>query len=172
MRRDTRVILQPVGGQEATAHYIKTVRNQVQLSTIAPVLSLESAQQLKSEFKNGWCRVWGVTPGANGVNRGKWERFAVGDRVLFCGESRVFASGSLRYKMHSRELALLLWGRDADGQTWEYTYFFGAVRDHNIPVSKLAAAVGYQPGYNVLGVNILDSQKSAAVLEAFDLTDD
>ena len=44
-------------------------------------------------------------------------------------------------------------------------------KEANIPVSKLAAAAGYQPGYNVLGVNILDSQKSAAVLEAFDLTD-
>src|SRR2546425_76664 len=39
MIRDTRVILQPAGGPEATAHYVKTVRNEVRLATIAHFLS-------------------------------------------------------------------------------------------------------------------------------------
>ncbi len=172
MIRDTRVILQPAGGPEATAHYAKTVRNEVRLATIAHLLSEPSAQQLGLKFPSGRCRAWGVTPGVNGVNRAKWDQFSPGDRVLFCGEGRVYASGSLRYKLHNRELALFLWGQDADRQTWEYMYCLGAVRAQNIPIRKLAAVVGYQPGYNVLGVNILDSHKSASVLEAFELADD
>jgi hypothetical protein len=172
MIRDTRVILQPAGGSQATAHYLKTVRNEVPLATIAHLLSEANAQQLGSKFPSGRCRAWGVTPGLNGINRAKWDQFSPGDRVLFCGESRVYASGSLRCKLHSRELAFFLWGEDADRQTWEYMYFLGAVRDQNIPVRELGTVVGYQPGYNVLGVNILDSRKSAAALNAFDLSDD
>src|SRR5206468_874325 len=125
MARDIRVILQPAGGLEATAHYLKTVRREVPLSKIEHLFNEVIVQQLHSEFPNGWCRVWGVTPGMNGVNTGKWERFAAGDRVLFCGDGRVFASSSLRYKLHNRDLALLLWGQDANGQTWEHTYFVG-----------------------------------------------
>ena len=172
MIRDSRIILQPAGGPEATAHYLKTVRNEVRLARIAHLLTELSAQQLGLKFPSGRCRAWGVTPGVNGVNRAKWDQFSPGDRVLFCGESRVYASGSLRYKLHNRDVALSLWGEDADRQTWEYMYFLGAVRDQNIPVRDLAAVVGYQPGYRVLGVNILDSRKSAAVLGALDLADD
>ena len=37
---------------------------------------------------------------------------------------------------------------------------------------RLAAVLGYAPDLVVLGVNILDDDKSAAVLDAFDLADD
>src|SRR5438105_368167 len=147
MSRDTRVILQPAGGPEARSHYIKTVHNSVMLSTLADLLSAGAQNQLRTHYPSGRCRVWGVTPGANGINVGKWEQFAAGDRVLFCRENRVFASTTLRMKLHNRELAMHLWKRQADGQTWEYIYFVGGIRDQGIPIKKISAIVGYRPGY-------------------------
>ena len=174
MRSDQRgrVILQPAGGVEAADHYSRTIRNPIRLSSILGFLEESDADALAVEYPTGWTRVWGVTPGASGVNRAKWLQFAKGDRVLFCGQGKVFASASLRYRVRNRPLALNLWGSDKDGQTWEYVYFVGELRDQNITYAQLAAVLQFSLDFVVLGVNILDEDKSAAVLEAFDLVDD
>ncbi len=167
-----RVILQPAGGPEAAEHYNRTIRNPIRLSSILEFLEEGDADALAVRYPTGWTRVWGVTPGASGVNRAKWLQFAAGDRVLFCGQGRVFASASLRYRLRNRPLAVGLWGSDKDGQTWEYVYFVGELRDQNITYSQLATVLQYSPDFVVLGVNILDEEKSISVLEAFDLVDD
>ena len=118
-----RVILQPAGGPDAADHYDRTIRNPVRLSSILEFLEGPDADALAKQYPTGWTRVWGVTLGANGVNRAKWLQFAAGDRVLFCGQGKVFASASLRYRVHNRPLALRLWRSDKDCQTWEYVYF-------------------------------------------------
>jgi hypothetical protein len=168
----TRVILQPAGGPDATSHYLITVRNPVRLSALLQYLPEKDADALATRFPTGWVRVWGVTPGIGGVNRKKWFQFAEGDRVLFCGQGRVFSSASLRYRLHNRPLALSLWGSDTDGNTWEHVYFVGDPKDQNIPIANLAKVIGFALNYVVLGVNILDETKSSAVLRAFDLADD
>ena len=167
-----RVILQPAGGPEAADHYSRTMRNPIRLSSILKFLEEPDADALAVQYPTGWIRVWGVTPGASGVNRAKWLQFAEGDRVLFCGQGKVFASASLRYRVRNRPLALDLWGSDKDGQTWEYVYFVGELRDQNISYTQLATVLQFSPDFVVLGVNILDEDKSEAVLESFDLADD
>jgi hypothetical protein len=167
-----RVILQPAGGSDAADHYDRTIRNPVRLSSILEFLEDPDADALAKQYPTGWTRVWGVTLGANGVNRVKWLQFAAGDRVLFCGQGKVFASASLRYRVHNRPLALRLWRSDKDHQTWEYVYFVGEPRDQDISYSQLATVLQYSPEFVVQGVNILAEEKSAALLEAFDLVDD
>jgi len=167
-----RVILQPAGGPDAARHFAKTIRTPVRFSDILNLLDGDHAECLAKLYPTGWLRIWGVTAGANGVNRRKWLQFAAGDRVLFCGQNRVFASGALRYRINNRQLALALWGVDSEGQTWEYVYFVGELRDQNIRYDELAKADGYSPAFVVLAVSILDGAKSNAVLGAFDLADD
>jgi hypothetical protein len=167
-----RVILQPAGGPEAAVHYDRTIRRPVRLSTLVPFLDESDAIQLATKFPTGWLRVWGVTPGGNAVNRGKWLQFAEGDRVLFCGQGKAFSSATLRYRLHNRPLALDLWGSDNNGETWEYVYFVGELRDQDITYAQLAAPLNYSPDYVVLGINILDEEKSRALLSTFDLNDD
>ena len=167
-----RVILQPAGGVEAAQHYVKTVKNPVRLSSVLPFLEKAAAEALAARYPTGWIRVWGVTPGKGGINRAKWLQFAEGDRVLFCGQNKVFASASLRYRVQNRPLALQLWGADKNGATWEYVYFVGDPRDQVISYSRLAAVLNFAPTFVPLGVNILDHEKSAALLDAFDLADD
>jgi hypothetical protein len=140
-----RVILQPAGGPEAVDHYKRTVTNAVRLSEILKYLDAPDAEALASRYPTGWTRLWGVTPGSNGVNRRKWLQFAEGDRVLFCGQGRAFASASVRYRLRNRELALMLWGSDKEGSTWEYIYFVGDPITQSISYSALASAVGFAP---------------------------
>jgi hypothetical protein len=167
-----RVILQPAGAAEAADHYSRTIRNPIRLSGILQFLGDADSDALASRYPTGWTRVWGVTPGSSAVNRKKWLQFAEGDRVLFCGQGKVFASASLRYRLHNRQLALSLWGSDKDGATWEYIYFVGEPREQNISYANLAAVLQYAADFVVFGVNILDESKSQSVLNAFDLADD
>ena len=167
-----RVILQPAGGPEAVDHYNRTIKNPVRLSEILKFLGDSDSDALAARYPTGWIRVWGITPGSGGVNRKKWLQFAEGDTVLFCGQGRAFASASLRYRLHNRDLALSLWGSDKDGATWEYAYFVGEPRVQDVSYGELAAVVHFAPDFVVLGVNILDEAKSQAVLNAFDLADD
>src|SRR5579859_3844179 len=97
-----RVILQPAGGSEAAVHYDRTIRQPIRLSSLLSLVDQSDAVQLARKFPTGWLRVWGVTPGTNGINQSKWLQFAEGDCVLFCGRGKVFASATLRYRIHNR----------------------------------------------------------------------
>lgn len=169
---EPRVVLQPAGGPAAQAHYAKTVRNPLRLSDLLTFRDDRQAEALSESFPTGWLRAWGVTPGKSNVNKKKWIQFAAGDRVLFCGDNRVFASASLRCRMHNAALARHLWGTDAEGHTWEYMYFIGDTRAQDIPYRGLADVLEFAENFVVLGVNILDPDKSMRVIQAFDLADD
>ena len=79
--------------------------------------------------------VWGVVPGNNDINIGKWGKIKPGDVTLFAGNNKIFASAVVTLKSHNKELALELWGTDNQGETWEYIYFLDEVKELNIPYS-------------------------------------
>jgi hypothetical protein len=171
-RARRRIILQPAGGPEATLHYERTIRQPVRLSEMLPVLSEEEATFLSRQFPTGWLRVWGVVPGAKNVNMRKWLQFAEGDCVLFCGQGHIFASATLRGRLHNKQLALNLWGMDDSGSTWELVYFVGDTRTQNISYARLGETIGYSRDYVVLGVNILSHDKSRLLFEKYDFNGD
>ena len=167
-----RVILQPAGGPAAAAHFNKTIRRPVALPDILQFVTDEDARELRALYPSGTARVWGVTAGANFRNKRKWERIEPGDVVLFCGSGEAFAYAFVKRKLHCRPLAIELWDRDAKGQTWEYIYFVSEPLTHSIRYDRLARLLEFSPDYVVLGVTVLDEEKSAKVLEEFDLVDD
>lgn len=167
-----RVILQPAGGTEAREHYCNTIQRSVMISEMEKYVTHRDMASLATEFPTGSTRVWGVVPGANGINIRKWLQFTHGDCVLSCGQGKAFASATLRYKLHNAELAAKLWGRDSAGSTWEYVYFLGHPVVRDIPYRAIAGVAGYAPEFVVLGVNILDRDKSQALIATFNLFDD
>ena len=60
---------------------------------------------------------WGVTLGKNHANKNKWDKIESGDIVLFSGDNKIFASATVSFKLHNKNLAGNLWGVDADGDT-------------------------------------------------------
>jgi hypothetical protein len=167
-----RVILQPAGGGHATTHFNNTVRKPVPIDRIVQFVSAADTAELEAACGGNAARVWGVTPGEALRNRKKWERIESGDVVLFCGKGEVFAYAFVKHKLHSRSLAIELWGKDEKGHTWEYVYFVSQPLTHSISYGRLASAIGFSPDFVVLGLTVLNEEKSAKVIEGFNLIDD
>ena len=165
----SRVILQPAGNRGARKHYANTIQTHVSMDRIRPHVDTNVWESLAEIFPSHLIPTWGVTPGKDGVNYRKWLRIQPGDVTLFAKEGAVFALGTVVLKTHSDSLALELWDRQEDGQTWEYMYFLIDMRKVHIPYDALNRAAGYQPNNVVQGFNVLNEKKSLALMERFDL---
>jgi len=163
------VILQPAGNKGARSHYADTIKQLVELERVRPHVSSELHNQLLELYPEGAAPIWGVTPGAKNVSQKKWERIQQGDVTLFARDGAVIASGVVTLKTISESLALELWDRDENSQTWQYIYFLDEIRELRIPYKDLNRVVGYAPSYVIQGFNVLDPEKSLLILRHFDL---
>ena len=139
----TSLILQPSGNQFGREHYVDTIENPVPLTRCESLLSKSAFQELQNAHPSGSAALWGVTPGSNNVNRNKWEKIQVGDLALFSRDGGIKATAIVTAKFHSPRLAVDLWDRNADGDTWEYMYALDEIRTVEIPYSEFNAIVGY-----------------------------
>jgi len=164
----TSIILQPYGDKIAREHYADSVEVLVALTRCESRVSKSVFQQLQNAHPSGSAALWGVTPGTNNVNRNKWEKIQVGDLALFSRDGGIKATAIVTAKFHSPRLAVELWDRDADGDTWEYMYALDEVRNVDIAYPEFNAIVGYKDNYIIQGFNVLDSEKSIKFLDRFE----
>ena len=164
----TSLILQPSGNQFGREHYVDTIENLVPLARCESRLSKSAFQELQNAHPSGSAAMWGVTPGSKNVNRNKWEKIQVGDLALFSRDGGIKATAIVTAKFHSPKLAVELWERDSDGDTWEYMYALDEVRNVDIPYPEFNAIVGYKDNYIIQGFNVLDSEKSIKFLDRFE----
>ncbi len=166
------VALQPCGEGSASKHWTDTIENPVALDRIIPFVSDSEMDEIFNLYPDGTAPIWGVTPGKIDQNHTKWNRLEVGDVTLFSRKGGIFASAIVTKKLRSAELAFDLWKNNDEGQTWEYIYFVDEVRNQFIPYENFNSVVGYKPTYIIQGFNVLDEEKSARLLAAFDLHSD
>jgi hypothetical protein len=113
-----------------------------------------------------------VTPGDKNRNVSKWNKISIGDVTLFSRVGGVFSSGVTTYKLHSESLAVELWDRDKEGNTWEYIYFIDEIKELSISYKELHSIIGYTGDPNnwvIMGFTVLDEDKSQNVFNALDL---
>lgn len=163
----SRLVLQPCGGPDAQRHFHDTAEQPVVLDQ-HPEIPEEHLEPLKSIYPSGKAAVWGLTPGKN--NSKSFERLEAGDVAAFTGNGRVFAVGTITYKLQSQELARALWGETEDGKTWEHVYFLDDVREVDVPYSALNNAVGYKENFVPQGFSILGPRRSHRALELLGLS--
>jgi hypothetical protein len=163
------VILQPAGDPDARVHYADTIATPVPLPRLGRQLGAEDLAAIRDLYGTDPVPTWGVTPGANEVNRNKWERIQPGDVVLMVRDGEVFVSARVTYKARNEALAEELWGRNEVGATWEYLYFLDDVTPQSFPNAELNEILGYRPGARVQGFNVLDHAKGDAILDALGL---
>ena len=144
------VAIQPAGNEFGRKHYVDTVENLVDLNRFTQFLG-NDREDLFAIAENGKIALWGVTPGANGVNISKYEKLEPGDTVLFTRKGFVYASATITHLFHNKSFATEIWGQDDKGQTWEYMYSLGAVENHQIPYQALRDAIGSEEGDNFMG---------------------
>lgn len=161
----TQVIIQPAPIASAREHYVNTIQNLVDLDRHRKVLGRDFSV-LRGLFPSGSAALWGVTPGATGLNTSKWARAEVGALVLFTGENRAYSSGVLVHKFDNPALARELWDVDANGLTWEHMYALDDIVSIDVPYWVLNAAAGYKPRNPFQGFLVLDPEQSQRVVSA------
>lgn len=164
-----KVILQPSGNKDAREHYENTIQQPVPIDVLGEYLSDHELDQLRIFYPNGQVPTWGVTPGKNNVNQGKWKKIQVGDVTLFSANGHIFASGVVTFKIHQKDLAARLWGFDKSEQTWEYVYFLDEIKIHSIPYIDFNRVIGYADNFIIQGFSVLNEQRSERLLQSFDL---
>jgi hypothetical protein len=165
----TLVVLQPAGNKDAREHYVDTIENPVTLDSIKDQLTSEEFDELSNKFPKGFVFFWGVTPGKNNANVGKWDKISEGDVVLFAREKYIYSSGVVASKLHNKKLATHLWSVNADGETWEYMYSIDEVRPVQISKLEFNELVGYKPGNQIMGVTVMNEERSQIFLDQYDL---
>jgi hypothetical protein len=158
------VILQPSGNQGSRDHYRDTVSTPVPLERVGKYVDEATLSRLRTEFPTGAAAIWGVTPGGRDVNAGKWEKIQAGDVAVFLKDGRADSFGTVVLKFRNRSLAEDLWGRDRDGDTWEYVYFLRDVAPLDLSYDELNGLLGYKTGNNFMGFNVLPEHQSEAAV--------
>lgn len=165
----TLVILQPAGNQGGREHYVDTVEKLVDIGACAPYLSPQDQEILMVAHPDGRAGMWGVVPGKNDVNVGKWNRIAVGDVVLFAADKKITSSAVVASKFTSERLAKHLWDVNSEGVTWKYMYSLDEIRSLDITYEEFNEIVGYKSNNVIQGFTVMDEGKSSLFLDHFAL---
>jgi hypothetical protein len=165
----TFVILQPAGNQGGREHYVDTVENLVDIKSCAPYLAPQDQEILTIAHPDGKAGMWGVVPGKNDVNVGKWNRISVGDVVLFAADKKITSSAVVASKFTSERLAKHLWDVNSEGVTWKYMYSLDEIRLLDITYEEFNEIVGYKSNNVIQGFTVMDEDKSSLFLDHFAL---
>lgn len=165
-----KIAIQPCGDPDAQAHYVDTIKNPVKASRILPFLTLEQKTQFSLRTGDS-VAVWGVTPGAGGVNKRKWERLEPNNIALLYRNRKIFSQGRISLCIHNRDLALELWNTNANGETWEYIYFLDELQEIEIPITAFNKVMGYKDNFIVQGFNVFENDKAVALMDLLEIED-
>ena len=157
------LILQPSEDE----HFAATIETGRTLAEISPLLAAEDVRALGQLYGGDPIQIWGITPGKNDANVGKWNRLAPGDVACFVKNKRVIFWGVVSHKTRNAPLAEHLWGRDHKDQTWEYMYFLRDGEFGGPHMEDINPLLDYDTGFSPRGVMVLASDKAGRVLESF-----
>lgn len=167
-----KIIIQPASGPEPREHFKKTIDKGVRLDEISGYLGSKEIEQLKFIYGGSQIFIWGVVPGDNDRNVSKWEKIKVNDVVLFYQQDFLKLMAQVILKIHNEALAEYLWGRNKEGQTWEYIYFLNNKTKIMINRDKLNNILGYSKNYYHYGLNVLDHKKTNKLCSNYPVIND
>ena len=126
------LVIVPASGDEAYEHFRKTIEKEWsvnELLSLGVELPADVVKRLQSVGRFG---IWGSLPSVVGIDRA-WQNIDNGWVVAFYRRGRIVCYGTTFAKIRSSELAEKLWGKNAEGRTWEYIYFIRDINWTNIP---------------------------------------
>jgi len=157
------ILLQPSSGKEAMDHFEDTISSGVDMDLLKNYLSNEEVAKL-SKLNLSEIKVWGFVPIKGGKIRSEWLGLKENDWVLFYANKGFYYIAKVHSKVHNKDLAEKLWGRDVNGKTWEYIYFIKEGKGVEVPYnpSLLLKKDGtpYKKNHIVQGAILLDSHNS------------
>ncbi|SHM52493.1 McrB family protein [Chitinophaga sp. CF418] len=120
--------------KDAQKHFRDTVLNSVDVDILRKHLAPEDFNTLfgRSDGSGFYC--WGSRPGRGILY---WEKMEEGDRILTYWDLKIHHVARIILKVRNKQLARALWGESAEGELWEYMYFFSKpeIIDPPLPLS-------------------------------------
>lgn len=170
-----RVVMQPASPLDKTVkkHYQDTIATPVVFDEHADLLDPSTLAQLHALFPDGQAQIWGIVPGKprsnskaqTPANLSKINKIKPGDWAFFTGDNRAYFGGTIALTWHNPDLARRLWDENGNGQTWEYMYALSDTRTFDIHIKEFRSLLGWNADANVMGITVLDEDKSDLVLE-------
>lgn len=160
----TTVALQQVSSRFARANADGTLHKPIALKYVHPYLEPATYSRLEEHCATGNVFVWGSK-----LERSHQTHRVVGRQALFLfrRETTVYKLGVVLEKVTSEPLALSLWGRDVDGESWPTVYFFAQIKDKVMPAAHVNELLGRSPKDNWQGLVVLTMKDSEKVDEFF-----
>jgi len=151
----------------ASNNFEETIEKVVPYGTLRRFIPSPIVEHLEVSCGGIGVSTWGLTPGKSGQHIQEWNDLKVGDVGVFTRHKEAFAAGYIVSTFHSAALSEHVWGRDADGQTWEYVFFLFPVQTlrPGIPYEILARALGYKPNWIVTRAQLIHPPASGALLD-------
>lgn len=134
---------------EAYQHYIDTIERGFSIDTIKDHLTKDQVTALSNIFLNGDMRAWGATPGP--VNKKTWEKMKVGEPILIYRKGHLEYYATIVFKIHSPDIAKILWGTNFKGETWEYVYFLDGLTELSVPLKIYNETLEFDQNYKPQG---------------------
>jgi len=159
------VLIAPSYGNRATRErFAHTLADPVNFldDGLRAALSEAETRELLAEHPDGVARFWGALPSHNGII----DRLRPGDLIVFTGQNRVQAVGTLACKLRNQALAELLWPPDPGAPGWVNVYsVVGFRRLIGTGYPELRRWVGSNERDVFQSARALSPAKSAAVLD-------
>jgi hypothetical protein len=168
-----RIALQPAArnDREVARHFRDTIDTRVRVADHAEVIEPRVLDALNAIHPDGTAQFWGVTPGVNEVNVGKWEKLVPGDAVFFYGQKKIYLTGHIALPFRNAVLADRLWGRNEDGLTWELMFALVNLRDVAIPIEEIRKALGWGDKAFIQGFAVREGEQAENMVELANLED-
>ena len=152
------------GDKKARVHLDDSILKPVSFEWMQEALGQEQTQYYQSLIpdQQGF-HAWGAVPGP--VNQRTWTAMQVGDLVLTVYANQYHFLSTVIGKLHNQALASRIWGKDEEGNTWEYMYLLS--EPQNIATDVLSPpAVDYlNKGYR--GFTRISDDKVQTIVKDF-----
>ncbi|WP_409464778.1 hypothetical protein [Amycolatopsis sp. GA6-003] len=152
-------------------HYHDTIDTRIRFTEHADVIDPPVLAALHDVYPDGTAQFWGVTPGVSGANVGKWKKLMPGDAVFFYGEKKIYLAGHIALPFQNRALADRLWGRNANGLTWELMFALVNLRDVTLPIDEIRAALDWSDKAFIQGFTVVEGHRADELAELVNLQD-
>lgn len=150
------------GGHGTDRHYYDTIERKRTVEEASNFLPPKEIQILQDDYHGGPFAVWGAVPGSG--NMRTWDVMETGDYVLIYKSGRIIFAAEVALKVRNSRMAEYLWGKDEQGNTWEYMYFLVNAQKTDVSMSKLNPYFGYSENYFPRGFMAIDQAKANELL--------
>jgi hypothetical protein len=155
------IVVQPTGN---LGHYEHTAECGLSRNVIDRFLQPSDREVLDRACGKNRMALWGFPLWKNGAGRTHWMKINPGDVGLFARANHFISCAEIVHKVQNDALAQQLWGKNEDGETWEYVYFLRVPTSIQISYDSFRKAASFTDGWVPSQTTVLTEVASIAVM--------